>query len=172
VLRTTSELAATALVGGVASAQDTEATTEGEETTTGGQAADRPLVVTCRLDNSVVLLNQETKEIFAEIPVGEKPLYCAVSTDGELAYAPNTASSDVSVVNIERQEELKRIPVEASPRGVNVHPETEDAFVEVAGANQVAVIDNESLDSRDHRRGQSAAQHRLRRGRGVRLRHE
>lgn len=106
---------------------------------------ERPLVITCRLDDSVALMDQATKGIFAEIPVGEAPLYCAVLTDGELAYAPNTGSQDVSVVDIRRREEVARVPLPAVPRGVNVHPETEDAFVEVAGANQVAVIDNETF---------------------------
>ncbi|MDS0280953.1 YncE family protein [Haloarcula onubensis] len=141
VLQTVGALGGTAVVGDVVAGQNDE-TTEG----TDGGSGDRPLVVTCRNANAVALFDQANREITAEISVGEKPLYCAVSTDGDLAYAPNTASNDVSVVDIQRREEVERIPLEASPRGVNVHPETEEAFVEVAGSNQVAVVDNESLE--------------------------
>lgn len=124
------------------SGTDTQTTPE-EET----EDAAPDVFIACRLDNSVAVMEPESKEITDEIPVGKQPLYVSVAPDGQYAYAPNTKSNDVTVIDAREKEAIKTIPLEGSPNGVNVSPATGNAWVEIgSGVNQIAVIDNESLE--------------------------
>lgn len=154
-LRTAGGLGTIAIAGGgvpVVGAQDHE--DEGESNESDSQANQeeqtKDVFIACRLDNSVAVMEPETKQITDVIPVGKQPLYVSVAPDGQYAYAPNTQSNNVTVIDAQEKEAIKTIPLESSPNGVNVHPGSGDAFVEVgSGGQQVAVIDNESLEVRE-----------------------
>lgn len=61
------------------------------------------------------------------IPVGQRPTEIAVSQDGNFLFVYNQASQDLSVVAVELQREIARVPVGVSVSGLFTGVDTQDA---------------------------------------------
>lgn len=77
--------------------------------------------------------------------VGAVPKYLAASPNGRYLLVANWCSWDVSVVDLKRGREIKRIKVGANPRGIAFTPDSRKAYVSVVGEGHVHVIDMRKL---------------------------
>ena len=68
--------------------------------------------------NSIAMLNADSLELLANIPVGERTWGMAVSKDGKYLYSADGISGTVSVVDTEKQQRIDTIDVGAYPWGV------------------------------------------------------
>jgi YVTN family beta-propeller protein len=80
------------------------------------------------------------------IRVGEVPKYLATSPDGRYLLVGNWCSWDLSVVDLEKGREIRRIPAGISPRGIAFSPNGRRAYVGLVGENAVLVIDMDRLE--------------------------
>ncbi|MEP0847033.1 MAG: beta-propeller fold lactonase family protein [Phycisphaerae bacterium] len=86
----------------------------------------------------------DTFKKLAEIGVGDEPRYVAVTPDGKLALATNSASGTVSLISLSGSDAFSvvgEIPVGTEPRGCAVTPNGTLAFVANHTAGTVSKID-------------------------------
>lgn len=86
-------------------------------------------------------INTETLLIEEIIAVGSVPKYVAVSPDDKYVLVSNWSSGDISIVDIEKSEEIKRIKAGRFPRGIVVDSKSEFAYATVMGGTNVLKID-------------------------------
>jgi YVTN family beta-propeller protein len=75
------------------------------------------------------------------IEVGEVPKYLAVSPDGRYLLVGNWCSWDISVVDLRKGKEIRRIPAGVGPRGIAFSPNSKTAYVTLVGEDKILVID-------------------------------
>jgi YVTN family beta-propeller protein len=85
-------------------------------------------------------INTETLKIDKIIEVGAVPKFNAVSPDNRLVLASNWCSWDLSVVDAEKNREIKRVKLGAYPRGIVVTPDSKTAYVAVMGSANIARV--------------------------------
>ncbi|ABA20584.1 Peptidoglycan-binding domain 1 [Trichormus variabilis ATCC 29413] len=85
-------------------------------------------------------INTETLKIDRVIPVGSVPKFVATSTDENLILVSNWCSWDLSVVDINQNQEIKRIKLGPYPRGIVVDAASETAYVAVMGSYNIAKV--------------------------------
>ena len=94
------------------------------------------------VDHSYVYrIDTTTLQIDDVIEVGAVPKYVAVSPDGRWVLVTNWCSYDLSVIDVARGEEVRRIDLGAYPRGITVDPGSTAAYVAVMGSSHIAVVD-------------------------------
>ncbi|NOQ75026.1 MAG: hypothetical protein GQ574_23640 [Crocinitomix sp.] len=77
------------------------------------------------------------------IEVGSVPKFLAISPDEKTLIVSNWVSSDVSIVDLETEKEVKRVTVGAHPRGVAITQDSKFAYVTVMGSTKIAEINLE-----------------------------
>jgi YVTN family beta-propeller protein len=82
----------------------------------------------------------DTLKIDQVIKVGSVPKYLASTPDGKYILVSNWCTYDVSVIDIEKGEEIRRIKVGRFPRGIEVSPDSSTAYVAVMGSYNLAKI--------------------------------
>lgn len=102
------------------------------------------LYVTTKANNSVAVIDTQTKTVVANIRVGAAPTGIAVSPDGKFLYVTNGGSTTVSVVDTVRRTELRRVTVGTAPLGVDVSPDGRSVYVTTRYDDSVAIIDTAS----------------------------
>jgi YVTN family beta-propeller protein len=70
--------------------------------------------------HNVAVIDAQTHEVIATIPVGRRPWGIALSRDGKKAYVANGVSNDVSVIDTETHKVIASIPVGKMPWGIAV----------------------------------------------------
>jgi YVTN family beta-propeller protein len=80
-------------------------------------------------DNTVSVINTETYEVVATIPVGDHPEGIAISPDSHRAYVTNNESETVSVINTTSNRVIKTIPVGTEPMGICMAPDGSKIYV-------------------------------------------
>ena len=85
-------------------------------------------------------INTESFKIEEMIQVGSVPKYVAVSPDDKYVLVSNWSSGDVSIVDIEKNKEVKRVRAGRFPRGIVVDSKSEFAYVTVMGSVHVLKI--------------------------------
>lgn len=93
----------------------------------------------------VYRINTETMMVDRAIAVGSVPKYIAASPDNKWLVVSNWCSGDVSVVDTDRGEQVKRIRVGRYPRGIVVDSSSTTAYVAVMGSYDIALIDLKSF---------------------------
>ena len=96
--------------------------------------------VACESSHSVVVVDWETRNIVAEIPVGWQPNTVAFSPDGRLAFVTNRWDDDVSVIEVATRREVARVPVGDEPSGVVVSPDSRYLLVANSAQDDISVI--------------------------------
>jgi YVTN family beta-propeller protein len=86
-------------------------------------------------------INTETFQIERAIRVGAVPKFVATSPDNRLVLVSNWCSWDLSVVDSQANQEIKRIKLGAYPRGIVVSPDGKTAYVAVMGSSNIARVD-------------------------------
>lgn len=76
-----------------------------------------------------------------EIKVGHTPKVIAVAPDQSVVYVANWHSHNISVIDPEKLEVIKTVPVVRIPRGMDFTPDSRYAFIANMGSNVISVID-------------------------------
>lgn len=93
-------------------------------------------------DNSYLYkINTTTFKIEAIVEVGSVPKYLALSANEKWLLVSNWVSSDVSIIDVETEKEIKRLHVGTHPRGITITTDESTAFVTLMGSNKLAQID-------------------------------
>lgn len=89
----------------------------------------------------VYRIDRRSKRITAVYRVGVLPKFLAVTPDGKRLVVANWCSHDVSVVDLAKGREIRRIPVGPYPRGIAITPDGSTAWIAVMGTDDLARID-------------------------------
>ncbi|MGQ9425227.1 YncE family protein [Gilvimarinus sp. F26214L] len=81
---------------------------------------EKTLCAAGRASDYAGIVNAEDLSLVATVPVGDAPSWAEVSGDGRLCILPNNRSDDVSIVDLQQQTEIARIPVGRGPKHVTV----------------------------------------------------
>jgi YVTN family beta-propeller protein len=92
----------------------------------------------------VFIVNTETLTIDDIVKVGSVPKAITISRDNKWAYVSNWCSYDLSVIDVEKKEEVRRIYLGAHPRDSVEDTSSNHLFVSMMGARRIAVIDLDS----------------------------
>lgn len=85
-------------------------------------------------------IDTENFTIANVIEVGSVPKFLAISPDEKSLVVSNWVSSDVSIIDLETEKEVKRVTVGAHPRGVAITQDSKFAYVTVMGSTKIAEI--------------------------------
>ncbi|MEQ9667516.1 peptidoglycan-binding protein [Coleofasciculus sp. G2-EDA-02] len=95
-----------------------------------------------KTDNSFLYrINTDNLEIDQVIEVGSVPKFVATSPDNRLVLVSNWCSWDLSVVDSQQNQEVRRIKLGRYPRGIVVDRASQKAYVAVMGSYDIAVVD-------------------------------
>jgi len=95
-----------------------------------------------KTDNSFLYrINTNNLAIDQVIEVGSVPKFVATSPDNRFALVSNWCSWDLSVVDIQQNQEVRRIKLGRYPRGIAVDAASQKAYVAVMGSYDIAVVD-------------------------------
>jgi YVTN family beta-propeller protein len=98
------------------------------------------MYVTNWYESSVTVLNSQSGEMLATIPVGNTPEAIAVTPNGESVYVGNVASSDVSVIDAMTNAVVATIPTAYFPYGIAVSPDGQEVYIATTSGNDTAVL--------------------------------
>jgi len=89
----------------------------------------------------VYKINTKTFQIESAIKVGAVPKYLAISKDESKMIVSNWSSSDISVIDMKTEKEIKKVDVGAHPRGVAISSDSKKAYITVMGSTKIAIVD-------------------------------
>ncbi|RMG67009.1 MAG: hypothetical protein D6715_05665 [Calditrichaeota bacterium] len=92
---------------------------------------DRWLYISCQLSNEVLVVDLQTRQIVAAIPVGQKPWHLAVTPDGSRVYVGNNGSDNASVIDTATRSMVATIehPGFAQPHGIAITNDGKYVFI-------------------------------------------
>jgi YVTN family beta-propeller protein len=98
--------------------------------------------VAVRGENKVLFLNTASRLVVDSIVegIGDSPFSVVVAPNGRLAFVNNTASHDVSVIDLATRTVVERLPVGEIPIVMAVHPSGETLWVSSEGSDELAII--------------------------------
>ncbi len=95
----------------------------------------------------VYRLDVATHKIDQVIHVGAVPKFMAITPDGRYLLVSNWCSWSLSVVDIAKATEYKRIPLGGRyPRGIVVSPDSRTAYVALMGSDRIVAVDLATSD--------------------------
>jgi len=120
------------------------ATTPVGERPSGGSVlpGDIDYAVAVRGEDKVVFVNTGTWHVSGELSegIGDEPFSVVVSPNGRLAFVNNTASHDVSVIDLDERRVVTRISVGEIPIALAVHPDGSTLWVSSEGSHTLTVL--------------------------------
>ncbi len=93
----------------------------------------------------VYRINTKTFEIEKVIEVGSVPKYIKATSDNKYVLVSNWTSGDLSIIDVNSNEELKSIYLGRFPRGIAIDSKDKFAYVALMGSTKVARIDLEDF---------------------------
>jgi len=98
--------------------------------------------VVVRGENRVAFINTASHQVVGELTegIGESPFSLVVAPNGRVAFVNNTASHDISVIDLAKRRVIQRIPVPDSPIVMAVHPSGNGLWVSSEGVHRLTVI--------------------------------
>ncbi len=94
-----------------------------------------------KYDSSFVYkINTQTLEIENVIKVGAVPKYVYATPDNSKVLVTNWTSGDLSIVDTEKNIEIKRIKLGTYPRGIVVNSNSSIAYIAVMGSNSISKV--------------------------------
>ena len=97
-------------------------------------------------ENSFVYrIKTETLEIDGVIEVGAVPKFMDITPDGTQLLVANWCSFDISVIDLDKQVEIARIPTGPHPRGIAITSDSRTAYVAVMGNSTILEINLNNL---------------------------
>lgn len=111
-----------------------------------GDSMTRPGCDGCKIsqdyDKSFVYkINTSTFDIMDVIEVGSVPKYIATTPNNKYVLVSNWSSGDLSVIDIAKTQEIKRIKLGRYPRGIAIDSRSQFAYVAIMGSTKIAKID-------------------------------
>ncbi len=95
-----------------------------------------------KIDKSFLYrINTENLNIEKVIQVGSVPKFVAASPDNRLVLASNWCSWDLSIVDTEKNQEIKRVKLGQYPRGIVIDADSKKAYVALMGSEDIAKVD-------------------------------
>jgi len=91
-------------------------------------------------------INMSSYSIDNVVKVGSIPKFIAISDDQKKLVVSNWTSSDISIVDLETEKEVKKVHLGAHPRGIDITADSRTAIVTVMGANRIAEVDLETYE--------------------------
>jgi len=91
--------------------------------------------------NSVSVIDGNTNNVIATIPVGGHPNQLGFDTGNNMVYVPNRSTNNVSVINATTNTVVATIPVGFDPTEITILPDLHKVYVSNAGSDTVSVID-------------------------------
>ncbi len=85
-------------------------------------------------------INCSTYEIESVVKVGAVPKFIAISDDDSKLIVSNWTSSDISIVDLEVEKEVKKVQLGAHPRGVDITADGNFAYVTIMGSTKLAEV--------------------------------
>lgn len=85
-------------------------------------------------------VNTESLKIDKVIPVGSVPKFTAVSPDSRFVLVSNWCTWDLSIVDAQKNQEIKRVKLGAYPRGIVVDSASKYAYIAVMGSSNIAKV--------------------------------
>lgn len=104
---------------------------------------DMEYAVAVRGEDHVALVNTASRRVAERIRlgIGDSPFSLVLSPNGRLAFVNNTASHDVSVIDLDSRHVIARLPVGEIPIVMAVHPSGESLWVASEGSHEVSVFE-------------------------------
>jgi len=99
-------------------------------------SAPNTIYVTNLKDNTVSVINGQTNNVVATIPVGNDPQEVGVNIVTGMIYVTNNSSNSVSVINGQTNSVIATIPVVSEPAEIGVNPITNMIYV----ANMYGIV--------------------------------
>ncbi len=98
--------------------------------------------VVVRGEDRVAFINTASHQVVGELTegIGDSPFSLVVAPNGRLAFVNNTASHDISVIDLAERRVIERIPVPDTPIVMAVHPSGEELWVSSEGVHRLTVI--------------------------------
>ena len=98
--------------------------------------------VVVRGENRVAFINTASRQVVDELAdgIGESPFSLVVTPNGRLAFVNNTASHDISVIDLAERRVIERIPVPDTPIVMAVHPSGSELWVSSEGVHRLTVL--------------------------------
>lgn len=98
--------------------------------------------VVVRGENRVAFINTASRTVVDDLTegIGESPFSFVVSPNGRLGFVNNTASADISVIDLATRRVIERIAVPETPIVLAVHPSGEELWVSSEGVHRLTVI--------------------------------
>ncbi len=96
-------------------------------------------------ESFVYKINTSNLKIEEVIQVGSVPKYIASTPDDKYILVSNWSSGDLSVIDIAKNEEIKRISLGRYPRGIVVDQQSKYAYVALMGSTRIARVDLSDL---------------------------
>jgi len=95
-----------------------------------------------RGEDKVVLINTASFEVVDSVVegIGDEPFSVVVAPNGRLAFVNNTASHDVSVIDVAARHVITRIQVGEQPIVMAVHPSGRALWVSSEGSDELTVL--------------------------------
>jgi len=94
----------------------------------------------------VYKINTSTYKIENVIKVGAVPKYLALSEKSNVLLVTNWSSSDVSIVDLITEKEIKKVKIGKHPRGVDITKDGKTAYITVMGADDIIKLDLETFE--------------------------
>jgi YVTN family beta-propeller protein len=114
-----------------------------------GQAQQPTLAyVTNTTSNAVQVVNLDTGDILAAIPVGAIPVDIDASPDSQYLYVSNRGTNDVSVISPAQNAVVATITVGSAPEGIALSPDGATLYVANTYGNSLSVVDTASRSVR------------------------
>lgn len=116
----------------------------GEHPSGGGVLAnDIDYMVAVRGEDRLVVLNTASHQVVGDVAdgIGRSPFSVVLAPNGRLAFVNNTASHDISIIDLSTRHLVARIPVPEVPIVMAVHPSGESLWVSSEGEDRVTVIE-------------------------------
>lgn len=95
----------------------------------------------------VYKINTSTYEIENVIKVGSVPKYIALNERSNLMLVTNWSSSNVSIVDLVTEKEIKKVKIGKHPRGVDITEDGKTAYITVMGGYDIVKLDLESFET-------------------------
>jgi ABC-type branched-subunit amino acid transport system substrate-binding protein/DNA-binding beta-propeller fold protein YncE len=73
-------------------------------------------------EGELLVIDMHTGQVVRRIIVGADPIHVVVTPDGRTAYASHGRSKYISKIDLQRLEEVRRIPTQGGPNGIAVAP--------------------------------------------------
>ncbi len=95
----------------------------------------------------VYKINTITREVENVIEVGAVPKFMAITADESKILVTNWSSSDVSIIDVNEEKEIRRIEVGSHPRGIAIKSDGSEAFVTIMGSTKIARINLSNFET-------------------------